>query len=231
MFAFTSKLSQIFFRVKVGYKLILFLPTAFYAKVGSMPHIHTATGQHDHTVSAYIFRYDGEFDEDLMNLRLLVHMHKKFGILLQPGGHVELNENPWAALNHEILEETGYDMDQLFLLQPNMPMVTKLSNPSAILHPVPFFVNTHDASTPELGGAIHRHTDTNYIFLTNEEPRHKLGEDESQDLRWLSQSEIEELDSKEISSIVRDAAPVAFNLIENTTDWCLIQPSYFKTSL
>jgi 8-oxo-dGTP pyrophosphatase MutT (NUDIX family) len=196
-----------------------------------MPHIHTATGQHDHTVSAYIFRYDGESDADLENLKLLVHMHKKFGMLLQPGGHVELNENPWAAISHELKEETGYDMDQLHLLQPNMPMVTKLSNPSAILHPVPFFVNTHDASTPELDGAVHRHTDTNYIFLTGEAPRHALGEDESQDLRWLSQNEIEELGSDEISSIVRDAAPVAFNLIANTTNWCLVRPDYFKTSL
>jgi 8-oxo-dGTP pyrophosphatase MutT (NUDIX family) len=195
-----------------------------------MPHIHTAPGQHDHTVSAYIIRYDDDFD-DLNNLRLLVHMHKKFGVLLQPGGHVELNENPWAAISHEIREETGYDMDQLHLLQPNMPMVTKLTNPTAILHPLPFYVNTHDASTPDLDGTAHRHTDTTYIFLTSEEPRHELDEDESQDLRWLSQDEIEELGSDEIAPIVKDAAPIAFHLIENTTDWCLVQPSYFKTTL
>lgn len=194
-----------------------------------MPHIHTAPGQHDHTVSAYIIRYDDI--DDLSDLRLLVHMHKKFGMLLQPGGHIELNENPWAAISHELLEETGYDMDQLLLVQPNMPMVTKLSNPNAILHPLPFCVNTHDASTPELDGAVHRHTDTTYLFLTQESPRNQLGEDESQDLRWLTQYEIEELESHEISSIVVDAAPIAFHLIENTSDWCVVPPSQFKTAL
>lgn len=195
-----------------------------------MPHINTAPGQHDHTVSAYIIRYDAN-DDALINLKLLVHMHKKFGVLLHPGGHVELNENPWAAISHELLEETGYDMDQLALLQPNMPMVTRLTNPSAILHPLPFYTNTHDASTPDLEGVPHRHTDTSYIFLTSEDPRHALSEDESQDLRWLSQSEIEELGSDEIATVVKDAAPVAFHLIGNTTDWCLVSPSYFKTSL
>lgn len=196
-----------------------------------MPHIHTVSEQHDHTVSAYILRYDDMYLDRPTNLRLLVHMHKKFGVLLQPGGHVELNENPWAALTHEILEETGYDMDQLRLVQPNMPMVTKLSNPSAILHPLPFCVNTHDASTPELGGAVHRHTDTTYLFLTQESPRNALSEDESQDLRWLSQDEIEDAGSDEISSIVKDAAPVAFDLLENTSHWLPMDPAYFKTTL
>jgi 8-oxo-dGTP pyrophosphatase MutT (NUDIX family) len=196
-----------------------------------MPHIHTEPGQHDHTVSAYILRYDGEFGEDLSNLRLLLHMHKKLGVLLHPGGHVELHENPWAALTHEILEETGYDMDQLILVQPNMPMVTKLSGPSAILHPLPFYSNTHDANTPELGKGGHRHTDTTYIFLTGELPRHPLGEDESQDLRWLTLSDIENLPNNEISGVVKDAAPIAFHLISETQDWCAVKPSYFKTHL
>jgi len=108
-------------------------------------------------------------------------------------------------------------------------MVTKLRNPNAILHPLPFYVNTHEASTPELDGAIHCHTDTTYIFLTQQEPRHALGEDESQDLRWLSEDEIETMDDDKISSSVKDAAPIAFHLIENTTDWCLVKPSFFKT--
>lgn len=197
-----------------------------------MPHIHTAAGQHDHTVSAYIIRYDEHVDvDDLTNLRLLVHMHKKVGMLLQPGGHIELNESPWSAISHEIREETGYDMDQLHLLQPNMPMVTELRSPRATLHPLPFYVNTHEASTAELAGIVHRHTDTTYIFLTKEDPRHALGEDESQDLRWLSEEEIEMMEVGTISSNLKDAAPVAFHLIKNTQNWCLVPPTYFKTSL
>ena len=195
-----------------------------------MPHIHTLPGQHDHTVSAYIFYYD-EDDTDFDNLKLLVHMHKKVGMLLQPGGHIELTESPWSAISHEIREETGYDMDQLHLLQPNMPMVTELRSPRAVLHPLPFYVNTHEASTAELAGTVHRHTDTTYIFLTSDKPRNVLGEDESQDLRWLSKEEIEMMEVGTISSNLKDAAPVAFHLIQNTQNWCLVPPSYFKISL
>lgn len=193
-----------------------------------MPHIHTGPGHHDHTVSAYIIKYDGVENGYLTNPRLLVHMHKKFGKLLQPGGHVELNENPWAALTHEINEETGYDMDQLTLLQPNTIAVTKLSNPTAILHPIPFYSNSHDASTADLDGVEHRHTDTAYLFVTDEEPRHALGEDESQDLRWLTVDEV--LASTETSAIVKDSAPVAFAIIESHA-WRGQSALDFKTSL
>jgi 8-oxo-dGTP diphosphatase len=66
-----------------------------------MAHIHTKPGQHDFTASAFIIRIDTP------KPKVLLHMHKKLGVLLQPGGHIELNENPWQAVHHEIEEETG----------------------------------------------------------------------------------------------------------------------------
>jgi len=53
-----------------------------------MSHIHTNPGEHDQTVSAFIIRTDTAEPE------LLLHVHKKLGVLLQPGGHIELNETP-----------------------------------------------------------------------------------------------------------------------------------------
>jgi len=64
-----------------------------------MAHIHTAPNQHDHTVTAYIIRIDK--DEP----RALLHMHKKLNVLLPVGGHIELDETPWAAMAHELEEE------------------------------------------------------------------------------------------------------------------------------
>ena len=52
-----------------------------------MGHIHTDPGQHDLTVSAFIVR-----ESDGRPL-LLVHRHKSLALLLQPGGHVELDEH------------------------------------------------------------------------------------------------------------------------------------------
>ena len=37
---------------------------------------------------------------------LLVH-HKKMGVWVQPGGHVEMNESPEEAAKREVFEETG----------------------------------------------------------------------------------------------------------------------------
>lgn len=71
-----------------------------------MPHIHTKPGQYDHTVTAYIVRTDGD------DPKVLLHMHRKLGMLLPPGGHVELDETPWAAMAHELTEESGYTLDE-----------------------------------------------------------------------------------------------------------------------
>lgn len=46
-----------------------------------MAHIHTNPGEHDLTASAFIVR------DDFAKPRLMLHMHKKLGVLLQPGGH------------------------------------------------------------------------------------------------------------------------------------------------
>ena len=58
-----------------------------------MAHIHNEPGQHDLTVSAFIINVS-----DKENPKILLCRHKKLGKLLQPGGHVELDENPWQAV-------------------------------------------------------------------------------------------------------------------------------------
>ena len=109
-----------------------------------MPHIHTQDGQHDITVSAYIVRMQD--DEPLV----LVHMHRKLGKLMQAGGHIELAETPWAALAHELAEETGYQLNELSVLQPTKQLPTL---EHAVIHPVPLLVNTHRVN------AEHYHSD------------------------------------------------------------------------
>ena len=140
-----------------------------------MPHIHTGPGQHDLTTSAYIVRMQD--DEPLV----LVHMHKRFGKLMQAGGHVELSETPWSALCHELKEETGYDLKDLSVLQPGGEQVRLTS---AVTHPTPLLVNTHKVSDN------HLHTDLCYGFVARTEPATAPGEGESHDLRWLTLSEL-----------------------------------------
>ena len=136
-----------------------------------MPHIHTEVGQHDHTVTAYIVR------DDFETPRLLLHMHKKLGVLLAIGGHIELSETPWAAMAHEIEEEAGYTMDDLDVLQPKVRIGTYSD---VVVHPQPLVMNTHDIT------ADHFHSDTSYAFVAHGEPTGELGDGESADLRWLT---------------------------------------------
>ena len=57
-----------------------------------MPHIQTGPGQHDTTSRALIVRLDTPSPQ------ILLHIHKKYGRLMQLGGHVELTETPWQAV-------------------------------------------------------------------------------------------------------------------------------------
>lgn len=156
-----------------------------------MGHLHTNPGEHDHTISAFIVREDFEVP------KLLLHMHKKLHVLLQPGGHVELNETPWQAITHEIAEESGFEMDQLEVLQP-VDRIKKLSG--TVLHPSPLAYNTHYFDTE----GEHRHTDVSYAFVANGEPRLELDEGESSDIRWLSLDELNALDNSSIFENVRE---------------------------
>jgi 8-oxo-dGTP diphosphatase len=142
-----------------------------------MPHIHTEPGQHDITVSAWIIR----FDEGVP--RVLVHMHRKMGKLMQIGGHVELDETPWQTLAHELSEESGYELSDLQIVQP-FAAIPEIED--AIVHPVPVLSNTHRVT------ADHYHSDYCYGFVAKDVPPQAPAEGESQDIRWLSIDELQE---------------------------------------
>jgi 8-oxo-dGTP diphosphatase len=177
-----------------------------------MPHIHTESGQHDQTATAYII---GDFDSVP---KALVHMHRKLHILLPVGGHVELNENPWQAVVHEIGEESGYTLEELTILQP----ISRLkSMPDIIVHPYPVVLNTH-----QIAGLDHYHTDTIYSFVAHSLPKHTMEEGESLDLRWLSHTELTALDP----TLLYPSTLKIYDFIFDTvlTDWEEVPTSEFE---
>jgi 8-oxo-dGTP pyrophosphatase MutT (NUDIX family) len=176
-----------------------------------MPHIHTQPGQHDHTVSIYLFR------TDFSQPKLMLHFHAKMQAYAQFGGHVELHENPWHAAIHELREEAGYDMEQLAVLQPAQRLK---SIQGATVHPQPVAHATMEY--PSFGG--HRHTDSVYVFTTDQLPRHAPEDGESTDIRLFTQEEIAH--DAATDPITRDIALYAFDEILGS--WQPTPPSEFN---
>ena len=82
---------------------------------------------------------------------VLLHLHKKLGMWLQPGGHIEAGETPWDAAVREVLEETG-------LLAVPMEPKERL-----------FHVDVHQAGA-------HLHLDLRYLVRASGTPAPPEGE-------------------------------------------------------
>lgn len=171
-----------------------------------MAHIHTGAGEHDLTASAFIVRTD--FDEP----KLMLHRHRKLGKYLQFGGHVELNENPWQAVTHEIQEESGYELKQLQVLQPSQRIVVHTEG--SVFHPQPLCVNTHVFNDE------HKHIDITWVFVADQPPAQSVAEAESEEFLLVSKSELaamlpEQLGSgtREIGAFIFDVAMISWDSV------------------
>lgn len=96
---------------------------------------------------------------------VLLHRHKRLGLWLQPGGHLEPGETPWAAARREAEEETG------LRFQP-WPSAPRLAH-----------VDVH------AGGRGHTHLDLRYLLHVQGDPTPRPPAGESQTVRWFTWSE------------------------------------------
>jgi len=95
------------------------------------------------------------------DLGVLLHRHKRLGLWLQPGGHVDTDEEPHCAALREVAEETG--------LSPRLPQ-----DHLQLVH-----VDVHP------GGRGHTHLDVRYLVET-EPAQPKPAPGESQQVRWFT---------------------------------------------
>jgi 8-oxo-dGTP pyrophosphatase MutT (NUDIX family) len=93
---------------------------------------------------------------------IVLHRHKRMGIWLQPGGHLEPGEAPWQAARREAAEETG-----LALCHPAIgPRLVHVD-----VHPAPL---------------RHVHLDLRYLLLAGDEGEPRPAPNESPDVRWFT---------------------------------------------
>ncbi len=138
-----------------------------------MPHIHEL---YDFTTSAFILHPSAQ--------KLLFVKHKKLGVWIQPGGHIELDENPVTALYREILEETGLAKTDFELVEIAEHPHPKKGNHTVL--PVPFYVNEHTNS------GTHRHVDLTYLARAKT-ARVTETPDGADAIAWLSLKDLKKL--------------------------------------
>ena len=118
---------------------------------------------------------------------VLLLKHKRLGIWLQPGGHIDPGETPWDAALREAREETGLD--------------------------VSFAGPLDDDAVPELihvdvhaGGRGQTHLDTRYLHDGGSaDPAPP--EDESQDVAWFEWDEAIEMADEGVKTILENLKP------------------------
>jgi len=133
-----------------------------------MAHIHEKI---DFTVGAAIV-YD--------NKVLLIH-HKKLNLWLLVGGHIELDENPEYAILREVKEESGLDIE----LVGEKPSNLEFGDETGKFLLSPRFMDIHNFSSE------HQHIGMVY-FAKAKTDKVQFLEEESTDIKWFSQEELED---------------------------------------
>ena len=118
---------------------------------------------------------------------VLLHEHKRLGIWLQPGGHVDPGEMPWDAALREAHEETGLDV--AFAGPLDADGIPEL------IH-----VDVH------AGGRGHTHLDTRYLVDGGDaDPAPPPGE--SQEIGWFDWPTAIAMADPGLRSILEHLAP------------------------
>ena len=120
-----------------------------------------------------------------MNGATLLHWHRKVGLWLPPGGHIEPNEDPMQAARREALEETGIVVELL-------PTTSAFSygDPPQLSPPATIMVEPIGSFD---GEDAHHHIDMIYFARPASDEPPGVPADTLQDAwQWVSREQLED---------------------------------------
>lgn len=118
---------------------------------------------------------------------VLLIKHKKLGVWLPPGGHVEAGEFPYEAAVREAKEETGLDIELLG------SRAFDYSNDEAATLVKPFATIYENVPYKD-----ERHIHFDMIYLaTSKSGEISLNRDESDEIRWFSYNDVKNINTFE----------------------------------
>jgi 8-oxo-dGTP diphosphatase len=121
--------------------------------------------------------------------KTLLVKHKKLGIWLAPGGHVEEDELPQHAAEREFFEETGV---KVRVISPkNLPIGT-----TSEYLPPPFAMNLHWINKPsKTRGFCEQHYTLNFFVEVLDTSAFARQEEETDDIGWFTLEQVNALDT------------------------------------
>lgn len=121
--------------------------------------------------------------------KTLLVKHKKLGIWLAPGGHVEENELPQQAAEREFFEETGVRVQVI-------PSTEVPAGTTSEYLPPPFAMNLHWINKPsKTRGFCEQHYTLNFFVKVLDESTFGRQEEETDDIGWFTLDEIKDLET------------------------------------
>lgn len=122
--------------------------------------------------------------------KILLVLHKKLGIWLAPGGHVEENELPHQAAEREFLEETG-------IVGRAISAYPMLSSPTSEPLPLPFTSNLHWINKQRGSGFCEQHYVFGYFIHVSDMTPPIFQKEEVDEIGWFGKDEVSALHTDE----------------------------------
>ncbi len=134
--------------------------------------------------------------------KVMLVKHKKLGIWLAPGGHVDDNELPHQAAEREFYEETGITGEVISAY----PLLHTQGESEYL--PLPFYCNLHAINKPRGNSFCEQHYSFGYFIKLLDAVHFGQNYEETDGIGWFAADEILNLETKED---IRTEAKFVFN--------------------